>query len=47
VLRREVRKRVGKAETPTACIIDSQSVKTSHRAAVPRGQKGEPWLRCG
>jgi transposase len=31
-LRRQVRKQAGKAETPTACIIDSQSVKT--------GQKG-------
>lgn len=31
-LRREVRRKAAKAETPTACIIDSQSVET--------GQKG-------
>lgn len=34
VLRREVRKRAGKAETPTACIIDSQSVKTSQKGGA-------------
>jgi len=30
-LRREVRKQAGKAETPTACIIDSQSVETAQK----------------
>lgn len=30
-LRRDVRKQAGKAETPTACIIDSQSVKTAQK----------------
>ena len=31
ILRREVRKKAGRTETPTACIIDSQSVKTTEK----------------
>jgi hypothetical protein len=31
VLRREVRKKEGKTETPTAGMIDSQSVKTTEK----------------
>ena len=42
VLRREVRKQSGKADTPTACMIDAQSVKTAQKGgcvAMTRGKR--------
>ncbi|HEY4430370.1 MAG TPA: IS5 family transposase [Paenibacillus sp.] len=41
VLRREVRKQAGKAETPTACIIDSQSVKTVQKGGSVATMRGK------
>ncbi|MFF3215598.1 IS5 family transposase [Streptomyces sp. NPDC002886] len=38
LLRRQVRRQEGREEEPTACVIDSQSIKTSTN--VPAGEQG-------